>query len=84
MLNINESSLSRHFVKGGVVSFWHAETYREQAKSLRIRAAEATSTDMRKDLENIALQYELVAERIETMERRGRKPKGTLRASQIA
>ena len=67
-----------------MVSFWRAETYREQAKSLRIRAAEATSTDMRKDLENIALQYELVAERIETMERRGRKPKGTLRASQIA
>jgi hypothetical protein len=59
------------------VSFWRAETYREQAESLRVRAAEATSTDMRKDLENIALQYELVAERIETMERRGLKPKGS-------
>ena len=69
------------------MSFWRPETYREQAKSLRLRAAEATSTDMRKDLENIALQYELVAKRIESiesMERRGRKPKGTLRASQIA
>ena len=60
-----------------MVSFWRAETYREQAESLRVRAAEATSTDMRKDLENIALQYELVAERIETMERRGLKPKGS-------
>ena len=69
------------------MSFWRPETYREQAKSLRIRAAEATSTDMRRDLENIALQYELVAKRIESiesMERRGRKPKATLRASQIA
>ena len=60
-----------------MVTFWRAETYREQAKSLRVRAAEATSTDMRNDLEYIALQYELVAESIEPVEkkRRGRKPK---------
>jgi hypothetical protein len=58
-----------------VVRFWRAETYREQAKALREMAARSASPDTRKDLENIALQYELVAERIETVEgkRRGRK-----------
>jgi hypothetical protein len=54
-----------------------AQIYRERANGFRERAHTA-SRDVRKDLENIALQYELVAESIEREEKQrcaGQKPK---------
>ena len=62
---------------GGIASPSRAQIYRERAKGLRERAPTA-SRDVRKDLENIALQYELVAESIEREENQrcaGQKPK---------
>jgi hypothetical protein len=55
----------------GIASPSRAQIYRERAKYLRERARTA-SRDVRKDLENIALQYELVAESIEPVEKRGK------------
>ena len=62
---------------GGITSPSRAQIYRQRAEGLRGTAARMASPDVRKDLENIALQYELVAESIEPEEkkRRGRKPK---------
>jgi uncharacterized protein (DUF849 family) len=64
-------------IPGGIASPSRAQIFRERAKSLREMAALMARPDIRKDLANIALQYELVAESIEPVEkkRRGRKPK---------
>jgi hypothetical protein len=56
---------------GDITSRSRAQIYRERAKDLRERARTA-SRDVRKDLENIALQYELVAESIEPMQKSGK------------
>jgi hypothetical protein len=56
---------------GGIASPSRAQIYRERAKDMRERARTA-SRDVRKDLENIALQYELVAESIEPMQKSGK------------
>jgi hypothetical protein len=56
-----------------------AEFYREQAKILREKAPALVHVpDIRKDLEYIAREYELMAESIEHEERkrRSRKPQG--------
>jgi uncharacterized protein (DUF849 family) len=62
---------------GGITSPSRAQIFRERAKNLREMAALMAWPDIRKDLENIALQYDLVAQSIEPVEkkRRGRKPK---------
>jgi hypothetical protein len=49
-----------------------AQTYREQARSLREKAAGTTSRDIRTDMENIALQYELTAESVEKVRKKRR------------
>ena len=55
-------------ISGGITSPSRAQIYRERAKGLR-ETARTASRDVRKDLENIALQYELVAESIEPVEK---------------
>jgi hypothetical protein len=64
-------------IAGGITSPSRAQVYRERAKGLRENAAGMIWSEVRKELENIALQYELVAESIEKVEkkRRGRKPR---------
>ena len=63
---------------GGITSPSRAQIFRERAKSLREMAALMAWPDIRKDLANIALQYELVAESIEPVEKKrpGQKPRG--------
>jgi hypothetical protein len=65
-------------ISGGLSSPSRAQIYRERAKGLRETSALMAWLDIRKDLENGALQYELVAESIEPVEkkRRGQKPRG--------
>ena len=54
---------------GGITSPPRAQIFRERAKSLRETAALTSGPDIRKDLENIALQYELMAQSIEPVEK---------------
>ena len=58
------------FARGVVSNQTRAQSYREQAKRLREKAKHFNTPEIRKDMEAIARQYDLMAESMEQSEKK--------------